>query len=423
MFANLFANAQTSPTNPSKSKSISIANSFKLETDKIFDKLVKIRRALHENPELAGKEKQTQETIKQYLLGLGLEIKIDIYGYGIVGVLKGGKKGKSIAWRSDMDALPNDFPDNVDFKSTINGVQHGCGHDVHIVIALGIAEVLAKNKKDLQGTVYFIFQPEEETFKGAKGMVDNKLFSKIKPSEIYGLHITPFPVGQIIVKANEMYAYQKGIRIQFKNSLTKEDLTELYSKIRSTLTRTINNSKPWELRHALDLTVGLANPNTIFKDYFITDDNYINYSKSDTLILEADVCETDKDKLINIIPSIKKVIENDGLTSQLVSITFFKENPTIQNNPKLTNIATNTLDKMFGHRSVTLDYGQIPFSNDDFSYFQQKVPGVYFFLGGSNFEKGMIAMIHSPNFMVDEECIRIGVKSFSTLIFERLKNK
>ncbi|MFM9838060.1 MAG: M20 family metallopeptidase [Cyclobacteriaceae bacterium] len=395
--------------------------SIKLETDKIFDKLVKVRRTLHEKPELAGKEKQTQEFIKQYLLSLGLEVKTDIYGYGIIGILKGAKKGKSIAWRADMDALPNDFPDNVDFKSTVKGVQHGCGHDVHMAIALGIAEVLAKNKKDLQGTVYFIFQPEEESFKGGKGMVDNKLFSKISPSEIYGLHITPFPVGQIMVKANEMYAYQKGIRIQFKNSLTKEKLTELYSKIRSTLTRTTNNSKPWEIQHALDPKDGLASPTTIFKDYFIMDENFISYSKNDALVLEADVYETDKAKLKNIIPTIEKVIESQGLSDRLISVTFFKENPTIQNDPKLTTIAINTLDEMYGKGTVTMDYGQIPFSNDDFSYFQQKVPGVYFFFGGSNFEKGMIAMIHAPNFMVDEECIRTGVQRFSSLVFERLK--
>jgi metal-dependent amidase/aminoacylase/carboxypeptidase family protein len=423
MFVNLFANAQTSPNKFSKSKLISIEENRKLDTDKIFEKIIKVRRSLHTNPELAGNEKQTQETIKQYLLNLGLAVKTNIYGYGIVGILKGAKKGKRIAWRADMDALPNDFPDNVDFKSTIKGVQHGCGHDVHIAIALGIAEVLAKNKKTLKGTVYFIFQPEEESFKGAKGMVDNKLFSKINPSEIYGLHITPFSVGQIMVKSNEMYAYQKGIRIEFKNNLTKESLTELYQKIRSTLIRTANNSKPWEVQHALDPKDGLANPNTIFKDYFIMDENFINYSKNDTLFLEFDVYETDKDKLKNIIPAIKKVIESQGLSAELVSVTFFKENPTIQNNPKLTNIAINTLDKMYGKGTVTVDYGQVPFSNDDFSYFQQKIAGVYFFLGGSNFEKGMIAMIHAPNFMVDEECVRIGVEKFSSLIYERLKTK
>lgn len=420
-FAMVMACQQKANCQPN-TKATLTHESIRLETDQIFDKLVKIRRALHEKPELAGMEKQTHETLKQYLLGLGLEVKTGMYGYGMVGVLKGAKKGKSIAWRADMDALPNDFPDNVDFRSVYKNVQHGCGHDVHMAIALGIAEVLAKNKKDLRGTVYFIFQPEEESFTGAKGMVDNKLFTKIKPTEIYGLHITPFPVGQIIVKPNEMYAYQRGVRMQFKKDVSKETLTELYQKIRSTLTRSTNNSKPWEIQHALDPQDGLASPTTIFKDYFIVDEQFVTYAKDEIITLQADMYETDKNKLNDIIPNIKKVIESQGLANQLISVSFFKENPTIDNDPILTSSAISAFDKVFGKGTITVDYGQIPFSNDDFSYFQQKVPGVYFYLGGSNFEKGMVAMIHAPNFMVDEECIRTGVRNFTSLILERLNN-
>ncbi|WP_316822650.1 M20/M25/M40 family metallo-hydrolase [Pedobacter gandavensis] len=146
-------------------------------------------------------------------MDLGIEVKTDIYGHSIVGILNGKKKGKKISWRAEMDALPNDFPDEVEFKSKIKGVQHGCGHDVHLAIGLGIAEILSKNKKNLQGTVYFIFQPEEETFVGAKNMINSGLFSEIRPDEIYGLHITNLPVGKIMVKPNEMFAYQKRIRM------------------------------------------------------------------------------------------------------------------------------------------------------------------------------------------------------------------
>lgn len=252
-------------------------------------------------------------------------------------------------------------------------------------------------------------------------MVEAGIFSKIKPSEIYGLHITPFPVGQIMVKTNEMYAYQKGMKIEFKNSVTKEKLAELYKKIGSTMTRSMNNSKPWELQNALHPNDGLASPTTIFKDYFIADEQFNINTENGIISLLADVYETNKEKLKDIIPNIKKVIESEGLSNQLISISFFKENPTIDNDPKLTNHAINILDQKFGKGTVTLDYGQIPYSNDNFSYFQQKVPGVYFYLGGSNFQKGMIAMIHAPNFMVDEESIRVGVKSFSTLMAERLK--
>jgi metal-dependent amidase/aminoacylase/carboxypeptidase family protein len=394
--------------------------SVKLETDRIFNKLVKIRRDFHENPELAGNEIRTQKIITQYLLDLGLEVKTDIYGHGVVGILKGGGKGKTIAWRSDMDALPQDYPDTVAFKSKIKGVQHGCGHDIHMAIGLGIAEVLAKNKASLNGTVYFIFQPEEETFIGAKGMINDGVFSKIKPEEIYGLHVTALPVGQIMVKPNEVFAYQKRIRIQLKNEVSKEDAKVLTKKIHSFLSRTSTGSKPWEIQHMVDPKIGLTNPNTIFKDYLIMDENFTIYSKNDILFLEAYLYETNSSNLSDIIPKVKQVIADNGYKDQLLSVSFIQENPTVINDEKLTEIATKALKNIYGQDIVTADYGQVPYFNDDFAYFQQKIPGVYFFLGGSNYEKGIIAMNHSPNFQVDEESIRTGVRCFSSLMLERL---
>src|SRR6056297_2075242 len=114
------------------------------QTDEIFERLVVIRRAFHEYPELAGNEKRTSKIISNYLLNLGLEVKTGVAGNGIIGILKGNKKGKKIAWRADMDAISSNYPDEVPYKSKIKGVQHGCGHDVHMAIGLGIAEVLSK---------------------------------------------------------------------------------------------------------------------------------------------------------------------------------------------------------------------------------------------------------------------------------------
>lgn len=407
-------------TNPKQTKEHLVHESIQLETDRIFKKLVAIRRDFHENPELAGHEVRSQKIIKQYLLDLGLEVETDVYGHGVVGILKGGKKGKRIAWRSDMDALPNDFPDAVAFKSKIKGIQHGCGHDVHMAIALGIADVLAKNKESIKGTVYFIFQPEEETFVGAKSMVDSGLLSKINPDEIYGLHVSALPVGQIMVKPNEMFAYQKRIRIQLKNELSKDDAKGLMEKISSSLFRAPTGSKPWEIQNMVDPKIGLMNPNTIFKDYLFVDEHFSTRSKNNQFFLEAYLYETDQSHLTEIIPRVKKIIEDNGYKDQLLSLSFIQENPTVINDEKLTGIAIKTLDNIYGKNAVTPDYGQVPFFNDDFAYFQQKTPGVYFLLGGSNFEKGIIAMNHAPNFQVDEESIRTGVKYFSSLIMERL---
>ncbi|MBT2622256.1 M20 family metallopeptidase [Chryseobacterium sp. ISL-6] len=406
--------------NPKQTKEHLVHESIELETDRIFKKLVAIRRDFHENPELAGHEVRSQKIIKQYLLDLGLEVETDVYGHGVVGILRGGKKGKKIAWRSDMDALPNDFPDAVAFKSKIKGIQHGCGHDVHMAIALGIADVLSKNKESIKGTVYFIFQPEEETFVGAKSMVDSGLLSKINPDEIYGLHVSALPVGQIMVKPNEMFAYQKRIRIQLKNELSKDDAKGLMEKISSSLFRATTGSKPWEIQNMVDPKIGLMNPNTIFKNYLFVDEHFSTRSKNNQFFLEAYLYETDQSHLTEIIPRVKKIIEENGYKDQLLSLSFIQENPTVINDEKLTGVAIKTLDNIYGKNAVTPDYGQVPFFNDDFAYFQQKTPGVYFLLGGSNFEKGIIAMNHTPNFQVDEESIRTGVKCFSSLIIERL---
>lgn len=402
------------------SKKILIHEAIKLETDHIFNKLVEIRRDLHENPELAGHEERTQKIIKQHLLDLGLEVETNIYGYGIVGVLKGGKKGKNIVWRAELDALPAEESGQVIFKSRKAGIWHGCGHDIHLAIALGIAEVLAKNKESLNGTIYFIFQPEEEIFMGAKGMIDNGLLSKISPDEIYGLHVSALPVGQIMVRPNEMFAYQKRIRIKLKNELPIENAKELTKKIYSFLCRASTGSKPWELQAIVDPKIGLMQPNTIFKDYLIMDQNFTTYSKNGQLFLEAYLYETNSANLKDIIPKIKHIIEDSGYKDQLLSVSFIQENPTVINDERLTGIAMKTFEKIYGKDLAVSDYGQVPYFNDDFAYFQQKIPGVFFFLGGSDFEKGIIAMNHTPNFEVDEESIRVGVRSFSSLIVERL---
>ena len=393
------------------------------QTNEIFTNLVEIRRDFHEHPELAGNEKRTSKIIAEYLLNLGLEVKTGVAGYGVVGILEGGKEGKNIAWRADMDALPNDFPDEVSYKSKNKGIQHGCGHDVHMAIALGIAEVLSKNKESIKGTIYFIFQPEEETFVGAKNMVNSSLFSELNIDEIYALHVTALPVGQIMVKPDELYAYQKRIQIKFNNEFSKENAGIIYNQIRSEFLRKKDGANPWDIPKAFDALIGLSNPNTIFKDYLFMEENFIIEKDNDQLDIRAYIYETNKSNLPNILPKIEQIISKSVYKDKFISTSFIQENPTVLNDKRLTGNAMNTLRDIYGRESVVMDYGQIPYFNDDFFYFQEETSGVYFLLGGSNLEKGINAMNHAPNFRVDEECIRVGVKSFSSLILERANSE
>lgn len=396
---------------------------IKAQTDKIFDKLVKIRRAFHTYPELAGKENRTQEFIKQYLSDLGLEVETGLYGHSVVGILKGKKNGKKVAWRADMDALPIDFADSAPFKSLEKGVQHGCGHDFHMAIGLGIAEILSQHRESLHGTVYFIFQPEEETFEGARQMIEHGLFSKINPDEIYGLHVTAIPVGHIMVKADEMFAYQKRVRIRLRNTVSKEDAKVLSQKIFKTMSRSKVNGKPWDIQNIDNPEVGLQRSDTDFKNYMLVDQSFNIYSNKDETVLEGYLYETDASNLDTIIPRIEKLIREEKYGEQLVSVSFSQQNPTVLNDKNLTSEAVKTLNNIYGKDLILPDYGQVPIFNDDFAYFQKRVPGVYFFLGGSNTKKGIVAMNHAPNFNVDEESISVGVSSFSSLLLERLNSR
>lgn len=387
--------------------------------DSLFRKLINIRRDLHEHPELAGNETRTSARIAAHLRALGLEVQTGLYGHSVVGVLRGGHAGKTIAWRAELDALPGDFADPVHFKSRVPGVHHACGHDVHIAIALGLAEVLVKQRVSLHGTVVFIFQPEEETFKGAMGLIERGVFSSLVPDEIYGLHVTALPVGQIVVRANEMFSYSRRVNIHFREMLSKTQIDQLTKQIHRDLSRTRPDAKPWEIQHAGDPKVGITAEATAFQDYLIMDTNFDTHNENGELVLGTNIYETDAAKLGEIIPQLVRVVADIGLKDKLVKVVFAQENPTVLNDPKLTNRAVHILQNL-GDADIRLAYGQAPFFNDDFAYFQQKIPGVYFFLGGSNIEKSIVALNHAPNFQVDEESIRVGVNSFSSLIKESL---
>jgi len=225
------------------SKSIPSYQQIEKQTDEIYASLVELRRDLHMNPEISKQEKRTSKIVAEYLQDLGLEVKTNIGGHGVVGILKGGKKGKN-----DMDAIKTDEPDLVSFKSKNDGVRHICGHDVHTTIGLGIANVLSQQKENLKGTVYFIFQPAEETFTGAKDMIADGLFDIINPDEIYGLHIGPGASGVINFKANELFAYAKTLKVKFKPSANQKELENFMNGILKSFVRTIEQKgSPWDI--------------------------------------------------------------------------------------------------------------------------------------------------------------------------------
>ncbi|MFA0964011.1 M20 family metallopeptidase [Roseivirga sp. BDSF3-8] len=392
-------------------------------TDQIYDSLVAIRRDFHRHPEVAENEAETSQKIIRYLKELGLEVLTDVGGYGVVGILHGSEGGKSIAWRADIDAMASDFPDVVDFASENEGVRHICGHDVHTTVAMGIANVLASQKDHIRGTVYFVFQPSEENIKGAKAMIDDGLFDLIKPDETYALHISPFPAGTIAAKAGNMYADYKKIDILLdKNDNSAEAISAVKEIIRSIE----NKRSPDAFDNRANLghpEMGVMNPNTIYKDYLSLDATIRVKEGDSNVTINAYMNSSDDEQLKRAKELLTQKLRSFEYKDLVQSIDFHPITYTVKNDPALVNKSLESISTIYGSESVVPLYGVLAGNSDDFALFQEQVPGVYFFLGGSDYSKGVISMPHTPGFQVDESSIKIGVQYFSSLIVERLDGR
>ncbi|WP_168191295.1 MULTISPECIES: M20 metallopeptidase family protein [Antarcticibacterium] len=390
-------------------------------SEAIFNDLVEVRRDLHRYPEVSGKEEKTSAKVADYLKDLGLEVHTNIGGYGVVGILQGGKPGKRIAWRADMDAMPSEEPDVVDFASEIEGVRHICGHDVHTAVGLGIANVLSQLKQELQGTVYFIFQPSEENYEGAKAMINNGLFKKIDPQEIYGLHISPWPAGTVATKSGSVYSHLNSLKITFKNEGKKDALIEDIKEMVSGFQNVEADSKFWDFRNLEDPEAGLESPATVFTNFLTVSENF-NIRESAENITMSTLINTSDKKLMDSLPGkVRQKILESPYSSLLEEVVYTYEKITVNNDEELTFKTLELLADIYGKESVVPVYGVVPQGRgDDFAYFQQEVPGVYYFLGGANYESGVISMPHAPDFNVDEESIKFGVEFFSSVLVDRL---
>src|SRR5438105_1507217 len=187
---------------------MSESDRLKAEIDELVPDMVAMRRDLHEHPELAYEEVRTSGIVAQRLRTLGLEVRTGVAKTGVVGLLRGGasKPGaRTIAIRADMDALPVHEMNEVDYRSTIDGKMHACGHDGHTSIALAVADILSKRRAELSGNVKFIFQPAEETIGGAEPMVKEGAMREV--DGIIGLHlISDFPMGRVGVRSGTVFA-------------------------------------------------------------------------------------------------------------------------------------------------------------------------------------------------------------------------
>jgi amidohydrolase len=371
------------------------------------------------HPELSNREERTSRVVADRLKALGLEdVKTGVGKHGVTALLKGSKPGPVVAVRADMDALPIQETIDVPYKSQSPGVKHACGHDAHTTIGLGVAEVLSKMKSEISGTIKFIFQPAEEgppagEKGGARFMIEEGALENPRPVAIFGLHVTPdAQVGTVTYNSGPAMASSDRFRITIRGKgshgaqpqngidaivVAAECVTALQT-IRS---RRIDMTEP------LVISVGIIQGGNRF--------NII----ADEVKLEGTIRTLNEDVRKRVKDMMKETLT--GITSAY-GATFdlhFEENAAVTfNEPKLVEAALPTMRRVLGEKNVTPRKPQM--IAEDFSYYQNVVPGFFYFLGVGNRDKGITAALHTAEFDLDEDSLVIGVRVMSGVLLDHL---
>lgn len=402
-----------------------------LAADKIESKVIEWRRDFHAHPELGNNETRTAGIVARHLESLGIEVKTGVAKTGVVGILKGGKPGPVVALRADMDALPVTERGNLPFASKVKanyngqevGVMHACGHDAHVAMMMGVAEVLAGMRADLRGTVKFIFQPAEEGAPageegGAKLMVEEGVLENPKVDAIFGLHIwAQTEVGTLTYRPGGMMAGADDIKITVKGRQAHG--ASPWSSVDPIVTsaQIINNLQ----------TVVSRNLNVTENAGVVTIGSIHSGIRFNIIPEQAEMMGTIRylspedyklmDERIRTI--VTKTAEAAGATAE-VKIPFSTHYPVTFNNLVLTEKMLPSLQQTVGTANVKL----IPpmTGAEDFSFFQEKVPGFFFFLGGmpKGTDPKTAPSHHTPDFYIDESAFKLGVKALADLAVDYL---
>lgn len=397
----------------------------------IDGQVIEWRHHLHENPELSNREFKTAEYVATHLKKLGIETHTGIAHTGVVGVLKGGKPGPVVALRADMDALPVTERVDVPFASKVRstylgkevGVMHACGHDTHVAMLMGAAEILSGMKADISGTVVFLFQPAEEGAPpgeegGAKLMVKEGVLKKHKVDAVFGLHINSgTEVGMVRYKPGGAMAAVNRFVVKVKGAQT-------------------HGSAPWggidPITVSAQIIQGLqmiiSRQTELTKEPAVISIGKITGGVRSNIIPEevemiGTIRTLDKDMQQEIheriVRTATKIAESVGATAE---VTIEEGYPVTYNDPTLTASMLPTVHATAGTENVVL--AKAITGAEDFSFFAEEVPGLFLFVGGmpKGQDPSKAAPHHTPDFFIDDSGMETGVKLYTNLALDYLKN-
>jgi amidohydrolase len=384
-----------------------LLNKWHQEVEEVYDQMVVWRRHLHENPELSFKEINTARMVGDILAGYGISVRRNVGGHGVVGTLKGAKPGPTIGLRADMDALPIQEENEVPYRSQVPNVMHACGHDAHTATLLGVAKILSRHRDELNGTVVFIFQPaEEESPGGAIKMIEDGALEGIE--FIFGHHILSFiNLGNFTVPKGSATTAIDNIKLKIMG-IGGHSSAPHTSVNPIVIGAQIVNQLHLLMSQKLDPVEPMVAAFTTFKSGVAQNAIPSEASLTGTIrTFNQTQRETIEKHFKNIV---KNVTVTYGATYELDYIDGY---PSLFNTENETQIVRNVLSEINGLK-VT-DMSPI-MASEDFSYYVQKIPGVYFFTGSKTEDPNTQFPHHHPRFNIDERAMKNSAKAFLSIM-------
>jgi len=405
----------------------SLAADVTSKIDAVMPKVVEWRRDFHQHPELSNQEFRTTKIVADHLRSLGMEVETEVAHTGVVGTLRGGD-GPVVALRADMDGLPVTELVDLPFASKARGmyqgrevgVMHACGHDNHVAILMGVAEVLAGMGDDLPGTVKFIFQPAEEgtpdgSVGGAELMLMEGAFENPRPDVVFGLHVFPFPAGTIATRPGGLMASSDRHQITIKGKQT-------------------HGAVPWAgvdpIVTASQVVLGLQTIVSRQLDATLTpsivtvgrvEGGVRNNIIPESVELEGTIRTFDAEIRIDIHKRIRRtatnIAEAAGATADVVIDQGYG---VTRNDPNVFRQMSPTLERVAGDRFIEASQTT---TAEDFSYFANEVPGLFLFLGVAPDDPTLIYPNHSPRFYADERALPVGVEALTSMTLDYMMSE
>ncbi len=377
------------------------------------DKLVQLRRDIHQHPELGMEETRTAKVVTEHLEQIGLTVKRGVGGTGVVGLLQGNQPGKSLMLRADMDALPIQEENDVPYRSRNPGVMHACGHDGHTAILLVVAEVMSAYRDIIPGRIKFVFQPGEEGFAGARLMIEDGVLENPAVDAAFGLHLsTYFPLGTIGTCDGPMMASGDWFTIKLKGKgahAAQADLgvdsivmsSSVISGLQTIISKGVSSTTP------LVLHIGTIHGGSNF--------NVV----ADNVELKGTVRTFNEELRASMPERMNRLI--GGITSAMGGtheLEYEFGYPVLTNDESLTPLVKDSIIEIVGREGYTNIQPRMVC--EDMAFFQQKVPGCYFYLGAANAEKGLDMPHHNGRFDFDEEALVLGAQAMTRVAWNFL---